>query len=204
MFDSVQKRAKTAATIGIASALAVGGVAAAQGGGNGDSQGDGSGKAKRGKRGAHRMHHPPGPPGGLPMRNLTYAELHVQKDGEAAVIRLDRGKVVSTGESSITLRENDGNEVTIPVDEATKVLAGPRNRNASVTDLKKGRVVLVHRDEGGAAKAVIVPPPRNGKGRHQGSPHMQRGRQGGGPQQGQRGGPQGRQQGFLPPPPVRG
>jgi hypothetical protein len=165
MTKSIQDRAKTVATIGLASALAVGGVAVAQGGGSGKA-GSGNGNA-RAKHRAHRMHPPgpPGPPGGLPMRNLTYGELHVQKKGEAAVIRLDNGKVVSAGQDSITLRENDGNEVTIPVDDSTKVLAGPGKRGAAVTDLKEGTAVLVHREEGSAAKAVIVAPPRPGKGR---------------------------------------
>jgi hypothetical protein len=187
MFSSIQNKAKTAATIGLASALAVGGVAVAQGGGSGNGNGNAGAKHR-----AHRMH-PPGPPGGLPMRNLTYGELHVQKQGEAAVIRLDNGKVVSTGADSITLRENDGNEVTIPVDDSTRVLAGPGKRGASVADLKEGTQVLVHREQGGKAKAVIVAPPRPGKDRKGHPPNMRRG-QGGNRPQGMRGG-------RLPPPP---
>lgn len=203
MTKSIQDRAKTAATIGLASALAVGGVAVAQGGGSGKA-GSGNSNGNGGaKHRAHRMHPPgpPGPPGGLPARNLTYGELHVQKKDGAAVIRLDNGKVVSTGADSITLRENDGNEVTIPVDNSTRVLAGPGKRGASVTDLKEGTQVLVHREQGGAAKAVIVAPPRPGKGRKGHPPGMRQGK-GGNARRGQGGNrPQGMRGGQLPPPP---
>ena len=45
------------------------------------------------------------------MQDLTYAELHVQKDGKAQTIRLDQGKITAVDNSSITLAENDGSEV---------------------------------------------------------------------------------------------
>ena len=37
------------------------------------------------------MGRPPGPPGPGMDRNLTFAELHVRKDGKDVVIRLERG-----------------------------------------------------------------------------------------------------------------
>jgi len=177
MFNSFRKHARTVATIGVASALAVGGVAVAQ-----SDSGDGNGSHKGKHRSGKRM--PPPPPMGGPMaKNLTYAEFHVQRRGEAEVVRMDRGKIVSVSAGEITLRENDGNEVTITVDENTKVLAGP-GRDTSVTDLRAGQKVLVTGPEGGTAKAILLPPKRGQKPR---GPHA---------------GPQGSQQrGQFPPPP---
>jgi hypothetical protein len=148
MFKSFRNRAKVVATVGVAAALALAGVAVAQSGsGGGKSQ---NRKPPSGKR-------MPPPPGGPMGKDLTYAQFHVQHEGTAEVIRLDRGTVVSTSESSITVKENDGNEVTIAVDDETKVLAGP-GRNTSVTDLKAGQEVTVCGPEGGNAKAIMVPP----------------------------------------------
>jgi hypothetical protein len=175
MFESVRKRATTVATIGIAAALAVGGVALAQGGsGHGKSQ---HRKPPAGKR----MHPPGGPPGGPLGKDLTYAQLHVRHEGTEQVIRIDRGEVVTASESSITLKENDGSEVTIAVDSSTKVLAGP-GRKASVGDLEAGQEVTVCGPEGGTAKAIVLPP--------------KKGQAPGGPQ-----GSASRGQGQLPPPP---
>lgn len=203
MSKSIHTRARTIATLGVASALAVGGVAVAQNGsGDGDSKQNKQGEQRRGKR----MHHPPGGPIGGPIgKNLTYAEFHVQRNGESEVIRLDRGKITAVSDSSITLSENDGNEVTIAVDGDTKVLAGPGG-DQKVTDLKTGQKVVVTGPEGGTAKAVMVPPKRGQmKGGQRGGPQQ------GGPPQGpprgaQQGGPpQGAQQnGQLPPPPPGG
>lgn len=157
MLDSVTKRARPVAVLGISAALVVGGLAVAQGN---DGKSGGSGKAKQGKRHGKWMGPPPGGPiGGPPAKDLTYGELHVQRDGEDQTIRIDAGDVVSTTDSSITLKENDGNEVTVSVDERTKVLAGP-GRNTAVTDLKAGQHVVVCGPEGEAAKTVMAPPRR--------------------------------------------
>lgn len=180
MFNSIRNRAKVVATIGVAAALAVAGVALAQGGSGGGNKSK-NGKAPNGKRMPPR-------PGGPMAKNLTYAQFHLQRDGKAEVIRLDRGTVVSTSESSITVKENDGNEVTVAVDGDTKVLAGP-GRDTTVTDLKAGQDVVVSGPEGEAAKAIMVPPKKG---------QMRRGPQG---SQGQG---QGQGQGQLPPPPPGG
>lgn len=158
MFKSVHSRARTVATVGVVAALAVAGVAVAQGGKGSGNKNQTQGQPPSGKR----MPPPPGGPGG-PLgkvgKNLTYGQLHVQRNGEGEVIRLDAGKVTSVSDDSITLKENDGNEVTIAVDEETKVLAGP-GKNSSVTDLKQGQQVIVCGPEGEAAKTVAVPPKR--------------------------------------------
>jgi len=172
MFKSVTSRARTVATTGLVAALVVAGVAVAQGGNGGKSQ---HRKAQSGKR----MPPPPGGPMGKFGKDLTYGQLHVQREGKAETIRIDAGEVVSSSDSSITVKENDGNEVTISVDDETKVLAGP-GKEAAVTDLKQGTHVVVCGPEGEAAKTIAVPPKR-GK-----MPHGPRGSQ---------------QQGQLPPPP---
>ncbi len=151
MFDSIRKRARSIAVLAVAAALTVGGVALAQG--SGEGQGDGSAPS-----GGKRMPPPmvPGAPGG---KDLTYAQLHVQHNGEAEVIRMDQGEVTAVDDSSITLKENDGNEVTVAVDDDTKVLAGPGSKT-DVSDLETGQEVTVCGPEGEAAKAIMVPPKR--------------------------------------------
>jgi hypothetical protein len=145
MFEAASRHVKAVATIGVAAALTVGGVAMAQGGAGGDVR-----PAKR------PMHGPPVM--GIGMSSLTYAELHVRNaDGETETIRVDQGKVQSAGEGSITIAENDGNEVTIPVDESTEVLVGP-GREAALDDLEPGRPVSVSAPEGEPADAVMVLP----------------------------------------------
>ena len=60
--------------------------------------------------------------------NLTYAEIHYQKNGNEVVKRIDRGTVKSVASDSVTITRNDGQDVTIPVDGSTKVSAGSRQR----------------------------------------------------------------------------
>jgi len=185
MFNSIRTRAHGVAVLGVIAALAVGGVAVAKSG-SGNNTGSGHAKARHGKRMP--------PPGGPMAKNLTYAEFHVQRNGQADVLRLDRGEIVSVDSSSITLSENDGNEVTISLDENTKVLAGPGSKTA-VGDLEAGQKVLVSGPEGGAAKAIVVPPkpgqrPHGARnGRHMPPPPP--GAPSGGPQGGFQNGPQG-------------
>lgn len=152
MFEAARKHMKAIATIGVASALVVGGVAAAQGD-SGDSRG--SGNQSQGS-----IKHPPAPPPmlGIGMKGLTYAELHVRnKEGESEVVRIDQGKVKSLGDDSITVTENDGSEVTIAVDEDTDVLGKP-GEETTLGDLDAGQQVSVTAPDGEAAKAIMVLP----------------------------------------------
>jgi hypothetical protein len=152
MFQATKKRARSVATLGVMAALVVGGVAAAQSGG--DSSGGG--------RPAHGNGMPPGPPMmgiGPGVKGLTYGELHVQREGQSEVIRLDQGKITAVDADSITLAENDGSEVTIALDEGTKVLTGPGG-GSSVDDLEVGQQVVVCGPEGEAAESVMVAPKR--------------------------------------------
>jgi hypothetical protein len=160
MFQAARKQIRTIATLAVAAALVVAGVATAQGG---------SGAS------GHHAGHPKGPPPmGLPMKGLTYAELHVlNKQGEAETVRIDQGKVKSVSSDSITVTENDGSEVTVPVDEGTKVRGKP-GAETTLDDLEVGQMVSVCAPEGEAAKAIMVlpkkgevpPPPRGGPQSH--------------------------------------
>jgi hypothetical protein len=146
MFQAARRHLKAIAMIAVAAALTVGGVAAAQGGSGGESQ--------------DPTQHPPGPPPmlGIGMKGLTYAELHVRnKEGDSEVVRIDQGKVKSVDQSSITLTENDGNEVTISVDDETEVLGKP-GEETSLDDLQAGQEVSVTAPDGEAAKAIMVLP----------------------------------------------
>jgi len=172
MFDSFRKRARSVGVVAVAAALTVGGVALAQGGSAGNSKGG------SGTHSGKRMPPPPGMIGGPAGKDLTYAQLHVQRNGQDETIRLDRGKITAVSDSSVTLEENDGNEVTIAVDGSTKVLAGPGKKTA-VGDLEAGQEVTVCGPEDGTAKAIMVPPKK-----------------------GQR--PSGKGNGQLPPPPPGG
>jgi hypothetical protein len=141
---------RAVAMLGVAAALAVGGVAAAQD----DSQGQGNPEG----HGTRPAGPPPGGPGMIP-KGLTYAQFHVlKKNGEAEVIRLDQGKITAIDASSVTLEANDGSSVTVALDEDTEVITGPGDRDAAVDDLSVGQQVGVCGPEGEAAKSVMVAP----------------------------------------------
>jgi hypothetical protein len=146
MFKAARKHLRAIGLIGVASALVVGGVAAAQGDSSGNDQ-------SQGKR-------PPGPPPMMApgMKGLTYAELHVQnKDGKSETLRVDQGKMKSTASDSITIAENDGSEVTIRVDDETEVLGKP-GEETSLADLEAGQQVSVTAPDGEPAEAIMVMP----------------------------------------------
>lgn len=167
MLKSARRKIQTVVVLGASAALVVVGVAAAQNiGGNSSSGTQGSGKAEHGRR----MHGRPGGPLGIPLKALTYGEFHVQKkNGEAAVVRVDRGKIKAVDSSSITLVENDESEVTIALDSETRVLGKPGSET-SVSDLKAGQEVIVSGPKGGAAKAIVLPPKKGRKGPRNGGP----------------------------------
>lgn len=160
MFERIRQQgrsaARSAAMLGVAGAMVGGGMALA-----GEDGGSGEGaegtpdwvEAVDVDADAQLLPPPPpiaalGDPG-----DLTYAEFHVQRDGEAVVIRSDAGEVVSADEHSITVAENDGNEVSIPVDEETLVLADP-GEDGSVSDLSPGDQVIVDGPKGEAADSI--------------------------------------------------
>jgi hypothetical protein len=159
MLSSARKHLRTVATLGVAGALVVGGVAVAQNdsakGGKSGKEGGGMADGKHGKRGPGGPQG--GPPGlGVPMKAVTYAEFHLQaKDGETKVIRIDQGTVSAVDSTSITVKEKDGSEVTIAVDDDTKV----RGLDAfNLDDLETGQMVVVKRVDDGNAKSISVLP----------------------------------------------
>jgi hypothetical protein len=134
-------------------ASVVGGLAVA------NNQDDSTQDRDDGRRKEVRMFHR-GPHGPAPfLRNLTYGELHVRRDGKDVVVRIDAGKVKSADSDSLTITENNGEDVTIPVDDDTRVVARPFGK-AKVSDLKEGRQVVVHRDQGEPAEVVLLVPNR--------------------------------------------
>jgi hypothetical protein len=173
---------RVVALLGVVSALAVGGVAAAQNGGDSQSGNQGGKAQKQGEQRqggkAQRGHHRGGPMAGPPIKGLTYAEFHVQnKEGKAEVIRLDQGDIKSVGSSSITLVENDDTEVTVAVDSDTKVIGKP-GKELALSDLSTGQRVTVSGPKGGTAKAIAIAPK---KGEMKGGPRGE-----GGPPAGER------------------
>jgi hypothetical protein len=147
MLGVIRARVRSVLLIGLAAALVGGGVALA-----------GSDSGKPGQGGDHREKRLPRPPVGPgPIPDLTWAEFHFQRNGEAQVTRVDRGHVVSAGDDSLTIAENDGNDVTIPVDSDTHLVAGP-GKDAAVSELEQGQQVVVSRPAGGAADQILVPP----------------------------------------------
>src|SRR4051812_9044202 len=176
---SMKRIIKQAMVIGLAAALVVGALAVA-------NQGSGSGKSHKGSH-RHRFG-PPRPPG-----DLTYSEAHVQVKGKGVVFRVDRGKVKSVDSDSITVTENDGNDVSVPTDGGTKVFAGPRRGQLELSDLKDGQTVMAPRQRGRAPVFVGTPP----------SPGASRGftRRGHGPGHG---GPPPPGPGAFPAPPLGG
>jgi len=138
-------------------ALVVGGIAVAQ------SSGGGGSDQKSSKRTGHaarwHLRGPGGPPGGLGFkRDLTYAEIHARENGADVVIRLDRGKIKSVDSDSLTITENNGSDVTIPVNDKTRVFNFDKGPNAKLSDLGEGQEVTVERKEGEAARSIAVAP----------------------------------------------
>jgi hypothetical protein len=149
-------RLRTILATAAVAVLVVAGLAIAKSAGNGSDNGSGD----NGSAGARVFRAPfPGPIGPPPfIRDLTYAELHTQRDGKDVVVRLDRGEVKSVDSDSITITENDGSDVTIPVDSETHVLVFPPKRGANLSDLSEGDKVVVDRDEGAPARAILEAP----------------------------------------------
>ncbi len=115
--------------------------------------GNGEAKSKQQQR---RGHGPGGPPF---LKGMTNATVNVYRDGKTVTINVDRGKIKSVADDSITITERDGQDVTIPTDGDTKVVAGPR-KTKTLSDLKAGQRVTVSREEGQAAKAIALMPKR--------------------------------------------
>jgi ABC-type Fe3+-hydroxamate transport system substrate-binding protein len=165
MFNDIRSRVRTVLGVGVVAALVVAGLALAQNNGNNSNSSSGNGSQSSTESGTAIAGHPPGPPpgGGVMFgpgpggKDLTYAEFHTLENGQAKVTRLDNGTVDSVSDSEITITENDGSQVTVPVDQNTKVVAGP-GTDEQVTDLQQGQQVQVSHPQDGAADVIMVPP----------------------------------------------
>lgn len=148
----MRHRIKTIAIAAAASALTVAGMAVAHGGDRGW--------------------------GGWPWhsagKSLTYSETHLQRGGEDVTLRVDQGRVTAASDTSLSIQRNDGETVTVPVDEDTRVWGGWRHGkhdafashrkghdsdddddDFTVADIPAGKRVLVLRtDDDEAAEAV--------------------------------------------------
>jgi hypothetical protein len=84
---------------------------------------------------------------------LIRAEVLVQTPTGTADYRIDRGVIVATSIGSITLRELNGEQVTIAVASDARVQGG---RIAGVLDLRKRMRVTVLRDANGPVSLIQV------------------------------------------------
>ena len=57
---------------------------------------------------------------------LVRAEVVVQRDGVLRVYRVDRGRVIARTRAALTLREQDGTVVSVPLSAATRFELGGR------------------------------------------------------------------------------
>src|SRR5436190_16494948 len=126
MRSNIRGYLRSAILIAVGAALTVAGVALAKGGSGGGGP--------NGRAPTERSVTVSGPV--VDPENLTHATYHVIDNGQTKVIRLDAGKIVSASDISITVGENDGNQVTIPVDGDTKIFAGPFKDAPDVAGLK--------------------------------------------------------------------
>jgi hypothetical protein len=153
----MQSRWRTLAIGALVPAVVTAGLAVA-------AEDDSGSRDGSGDRASQRRHHPGPPPGARAMRRLTYGELHIRRRGAEVVLRLDKGKIQSVADDAVTIKRNDGETVSIPVNDDTKVLAGPRRRNLDVDDLKEGQTVITEREGDGAAKTIALKPKRPPRG----------------------------------------
>ena len=117
----------------MAAVLAASGAAFAAGDDNGPG-GQGQGGPPQGQRGPGG-----GGPGG---KYLTYDEVHTYKRGTETVLRTDAGKITAVSNTSITVHERDGNDVTRALDEDTDIHVRG-NSSATADDLAVGDSVII-------------------------------------------------------------
>ena len=83
---------------------------------------------------------------------LVRAEVVVQDAGVLHDLRVDRGRVLSTANSALTLRERDGTVVTVPVAASANVSGWVDSFSA----IRRGMRATTVRDGGAAATTVVV------------------------------------------------
>lgn len=98
--------------------------------------------------------------------NLTFAEVHYQQNGQDVVKRIDRGTIKALTSDSITITRNDGADVTVPINAATRVIAKHKRgkkakfshngHTAGLGSLEVGQTVIVVRKLNEPAKFIFA------------------------------------------------
>ena len=136
---------KAAAAVAVTVAIAGGGVALAAGGGAPP------GSPGTGAPGAFG----PGRPGGASrpvLSHVAHAEATLVLGGRVHVIRIDHGIVRSVSSSAISLQEQDGTTVSVPIGADTRFFVD--GRPASASDVQVGDVAFTLRDGDSPARGV--------------------------------------------------
>ena len=87
-------------------------------------------------------------------QRFARAELVLAASGGPQPVRIDAGRIRSTGGGALTLVERDGTVVTIPVSPSAAIRVGARP--ASYADLRRGQLALTARVAEAPAEAVEV------------------------------------------------
>ena len=83
---------------------------------------------------------------------LVRAEVVVQRDGVLRVYRVDRGRVIARARAALTLREQDGTIVSVPLSGATRYELG--GRSVRFRAVRLGMTATTTRVGDGAAERV--------------------------------------------------
>jgi hypothetical protein len=83
---------------------------------------------------------------------LVRAEVVVQRDGAFRVYRVDRGRVLTKTRAALTLREQDGTIVSVPLSAATRYELG--GRTVRFRAVRVGMTATTTRVGDGAAERV--------------------------------------------------
>ena len=87
----------------------------------------------------------------------SHAEVNVVIKGQPHTLTYDRGRVLSVGPSSLTLKERDGSVVTITVSSSTVItIAGRPGSLAQIRPLEQAMTISM---DGGSATTVTVTTP---------------------------------------------
>ncbi|MGZ4431949.1 MAG: hypothetical protein ACXVYV_09940 [Gaiellales bacterium] len=89
---------------------------------------------------------------GLLLGHLAHADAVLEIGGTVHRLRIDAGRIVATGNGSITMQERDGSTVQVPLDASTRVYLD--GRPSSQPTLRSGLDAFTVRDGNGPARAV--------------------------------------------------
>ena len=84
----------------------------------------------------------------------THAEINFSVNRVPHTLILDRGRVTTVSESSMTLREQDGSSVQVALAADTQVIVD--GTPGQLSDIRRGVVAVAQRIDGGSARQVRV------------------------------------------------